>query len=392
MGGSQGKKFLETYQKLSARSSLTQSEDTRALNVLFCHYDKGHKGSLNSEEGKKFIRDLLKVTKLDKEVYKSPPKHRTKKQFFAETVATIFKEVDENNDGLWELSDFFKPKYDVFKSMLEGVINQILGEAWESDSDSLSDDTPLNIASSNDSVTHSLHSSTDSEKEINDHALILGRWKAKMLGLIVTLDFVNATDIIETLDATEFYGKYILEPSKKHLTYTLNKCDAKKEKSELIRTTYECLFKWEDPNKLLLTQCGDSLLQVDPSDRNHMISVRPKSFDDKDIKIIIFNRSKTTLSSSPDPTLYIKFVDALIVYATKKNIQNKLKEGDFEAVIAVIIKLKGKRSILAEKHGLNPKHLIVFRQNPTKDTKIEAANKTLVKYFTEIGVDLASIE
>jgi len=103
----EGRKLIKAYQK--KHRSLSQSKDDRHMKRLFNLYG-GKKGHLDEREAKLFIRDVLFVCEMTKEV-----------PDLQSTIDAIFHELDPTNSNKLQYQELLKPSWGKVQDLLHTV-------------------------------------------------------------------------------------------------------------------------------------------------------------------------------------------------------------------------------------------------------------------------------
>lgn len=126
MGNVSDKQVLKKYWQ-NSRQGMTQSRDNREVKRCFDIYDKNKSGSLEEDEAKAYIEDILRISKMDEKIREEAEKEgQDPCEYYNKVVLSLFKEMDRNGDGKIEYDELVKPKMHLWEDFLRFVSRQTL--------------------------------------------------------------------------------------------------------------------------------------------------------------------------------------------------------------------------------------------------------------------------
>lgn len=126
MGNVSDKQVLKRYWQHS-RQGMTASRDNREVRRCFDMYDKNHSGALEVDEATAYITDILQISKLDEKIRaEAVAEGEEPEAYYNKVVASLFKEMDRNQNGTIEYEELVKPKVHLWEDFLRFVSMQTL--------------------------------------------------------------------------------------------------------------------------------------------------------------------------------------------------------------------------------------------------------------------------
>jgi uncharacterized protein (UPF0305 family) len=132
MGSAQGRSLLQKYQKVA--SSLTKSKDERAIKKIFKKYDHDQDGKLNKEEALFYIKDVLDISGLAKQIWDDAIYLDSPQKYFDDLLEAVYNRMDESRKGYIDLPQLIKPNqefYEFLNSTAEMLEHQFQKQIFE---------------------------------------------------------------------------------------------------------------------------------------------------------------------------------------------------------------------------------------------------------------------